>query len=66
MVCDLPLCSLVRRKVKKRKDLMNKVESCNCWETGEQYHGGRSARAPSAAIQKFHIGAAPRHALYHR
>lgn len=45
---------------------MYKVESCNCWETGEQYYGGWSARAQSAAIQKFRIGAAPRHALYHR
>lgn len=43
---------------------MRKAESCNCWETGEKYHGGRSARAPPVAIQKFHIAVPPQGTLY--
>lgn len=66
MVCDLPWCSLVGRKVKREQTLCIRLNRVIVGKLESNITEAEVRVRHSAAIQKFRIGAAPRHALYHR
>ena len=64
MVYDLPWCSLVGRNVKREQTLCVRLNRVIVGKLENNITGGRSARAPPVAIQKFHIAVPPQGTLY--